>query len=349
MIKAVKDMHYTKFIPQFLIGLVTIFFSACSVAVPRELPAPQPVTPGATPPGGVAWSNIKTWMRQDTGFPNCKLDEIARSAFDMVTVSPYCDGKLWPRTEVEKVRQSGKWILAYVDISRVANWERRIWGSQVTANSDFITGQPASWGAYSVMVDHPGWWNALKTLLDDDLARGYDGFFLDDCAGYWEEQGYMDPIAKRYVPGGPTPELRAKHTALVRKIRDYMNAQRPGIKLICNGDADLVQDDIGENGTAMNAGRPGKTGYVAALDGVVYEGRIYHATDTNSFGVETSPGRRDYTDRWFKYLPTRSKGVFVLDYTNVPTQQTRTWTEARKLGFVPAVNIGSRLPLHLGL
>jgi uncharacterized protein (TIGR01370 family) len=341
-------MEYTRATTALLISLFGFLFSGCSVAVPKDITSPAVTSPRtAAPTNGVAWNNIRTWMRQDNGFPNCKLDEVAQSHFELVTVSPYCEGKLWPATEVQKAKDAGKWVLSYVDISRVATWERRIWGSQVKADSSFISGKPSSWGAYSVMVDHPGWWNALKTILDDDLKRGYHGFFLDDCAGYWEEQGYFDPISKRQVTGGATPELRAKYAGLVRKIREYLNSVRPGTKLICNGDGDLVSDDIGDGNGVMKASRPGRTGYVGALDGVVYEGRVYHAPNANEFGVETSAGRRDYTDRWFKPLVTRGKGVFVLDYTKVDWQQRRSWSEARTLGFVPSVNIGNRLPLYM--
>ena len=165
----------------------------------------------------VAWSGIRSWMRQDNG---CDYDHLERARFDLLVLAPRCVGGVALEPDDLARLKRSKWVIAYLDIARATPAEPRAWPKLVNEHSPFIAGSRTPWDSYPVDVTSDAWLRVLETIIRDDLARGYDGFWLDDCAGYWETHN-------------ASPDAVRDHTSLVKRIRQLVDGIRPGVKLIC--------------------------------------------------------------------------------------------------------------------
>jgi endo-alpha-1,4-polygalactosaminidase (GH114 family) len=278
------------------------------------------------------WTGIQSWMRQDNG---CDFDHLERSKFDLLALAPKCvEGQALESDDLTRLKRS-KWVLSYLDIARAAPAEARAWPKLVNERSAFISGPRTPWDSYPVDVTSDAWFRVLETIVRDDLARGYDGFWLDDCAGYWETHN-------------ASADAVGAHTNLIKRLRNLVNGIRPGVKLVCNADTYLVELDIGRDGTLgkssntpMSADQSGRTGLLAALDGVVVEGFTYHLPSPGQFNVENNPSNRSRQERWFSAVRDRGERVFTLDFAMDSFRQRHAWNESRRFGFIPAVNRGN--------
>ena len=313
------------------IWLLVVLAMLASCALVDVDPAPSLFD---TVPRGprAAWSGIKSWMRQDNG---CDFDHLERSKFDLLAIAPRCvRGEALEQDDLAKLKR-GRWVIAYLDIARATPAEPRAWPKLVNERSAFISGPRTPWDSYPVDVTSDAWFRVLETIIRDDLARGYDGFWLDDCAGYWETRDANADAVR-------------DHTNLVRRIRQLVNAIKPGVRLVCNADTYLIELDIGKSGAlgrASNApmaeSEPGRTGFLAALDGVVIEGFTYHLPAPGQFNTDNNPVNRARQQRWFGAAHDRGERVFTLDFAMDAVRQRRAWQEARRFGFIPAVNRGN--------
>jgi endo-alpha-1,4-polygalactosaminidase (GH114 family) len=284
------------------------------------------------PPNGPrdAWKDVKSWMRQDS---ECDLGELERTRFDLLVVSSRCTGNELEADELKRLKRA-HWVLVYLDIARATEAEPRVWPRMVNPRSAFVERTPTVWGAYPADVTSEAWFRVLEVLIRDDLERGYDGFWLDDCAGFWE----LRRVNEKSV---------IEHTNLVRRIRRLVDSIRPGVKLICNSDTTLIELDIGRSGdindlrnTPFSAGQAGRTGFLAALDGVTIEGFTFNMTGPGRFNQENDDVRRSKQEKWFTAVRARGEMVFTLDYAIGSSRQRTAWQEARRFGFVPAINQG---------
>jgi uncharacterized protein (TIGR01370 family) len=264
------------------------------------------------------WNAVRSWMRQDT---LCKLPEILGSKFGMVTLSARCTGKLLEPAEIERLKASGKWVLAYEDVAAIGPWDRRVWPGRVSAASPFLKFQTA-WGSYLTDVTSDDWFNVLEPIVRDDLARGYDGIWLDDCAGFQLEDN-------------TSPENIARYITIVRRVRKLVDSIRPGVKLVCNTDRNLIRSSLEAN-----------SGFLELLDGVTLEGFTYHC-----FGPEdcraNNPERRTNDEYWGLEAQKHGQKVFTLDYAQDVAAQRQAWHESRLRGWTPAVNQGATLGFWL--
>ena len=283
-----------------------------SVANDTALP-PNPGTParsGARP----EWSDVRSWMRQDT---NCRLPDILNSRFGMVTLSARCTGRFLEPTDLERIKASGKWVLAYEDVAAAAPWDHRTWPTDVNANSPYIKFQ-TSWGSYLVDVSSETWFQVLEKVVRDDLGRGYDGIWLDDCAGFQFENDTSPQNIQRYVQ-------------IVRRVRALVDSIRPGVKLVCNTDASLIQSSLEAN-----------SGFLEALNGLNIEGFTYHCFGPGECRAN-DPTRRASEETWAKAAQDRGAKVFTLDYALTAATQREAWDESRLRGWTPAVNQGATI------
>jgi endo-alpha-1,4-polygalactosaminidase (GH114 family) len=311
------------------LGLLMLAFASCAEVNVDPLPSLYTTIPRGP---RVAWSGIQSWMRQDNG---CDFDHLERSRFDLMALAPRCvEGAALDHDDLARLKRS-KWVLSYLDIARAAPAEPRAWPKLVNERSPFIAGPRTPWDSYPVDVTSDAWFRVLETIVRDDLARGYDGFWLDDCAGYWETRDANADAVR-------------DHTNLVKRIRQLVNSIRPGVRLVCNADTYLVELDIGKTGTLgkngntpMPADQAGRTGFLEALDGVVVEGFTYHLPSPGQFNVDNNPTNRVRQERWFSAVRERGERVFTLDFAMDANRQRRAWSESRRFGFIPAVNRGN--------
>jgi hypothetical protein len=193
------------------LGLMMLAFASCAEVNVDPLPSLYNTIPRGP---RVAWSGIQSWMRQDNG---CDFDHLERSRFDLMALAPRCvEGAALEHDDLARLKRS-KWVLSYLDIARAAPAEPRAWPKLVNERSPFIAGPRTPWDSYPVDVTSDAWFRVLETIVRDDLARGYDGFWLDDCAGYWETRDANADAVR-------------DHTNLVKRIRQLVNSIRPGVR-----------------------------------------------------------------------------------------------------------------------
>ncbi len=281
---------------------------------PSNTPPPPPGPPVSRP----AWNDVRSWMREDA---NCKFNDLLNSKFDMITVSVRCTGKLLETGDLQRLKASGKWVLAYEDVSVAAPWDIRMWPGLVNAGSSFIKFQ-TSWGSYLADVTNDGWFRVLESVIRDDLARGYDGIWLDDCAAFWFD-------------GGPNASNVDRYTSIIKRVRSLVNSIRPDVKLMCNTDANLIQSSTSRG-----------SGFLEALDGITIEGFTYHCFGPGDCRAN-DPGRRADEEKWALEAQKKGEKVFTLDYAFSADTQRNAWSEARKRGWVPAVNQGNTIGIWI--
>lgn len=283
-----------------------------SVANTNALPL-SPATPGRIGPRP-QWNDVRSWMRQDT---DCRLFDIINSRFGMVTISARCAGRFLEPADLERIRASGKWVLAYEDVAAAAPWDKRTWPNDVNAASPFIKFQ-TNWGSYLVDVTSDAWFRVLEKVIRDDLGRGYDGIWLDDCAGFQFE-------------GDTSPQNVERYVRIVKRVRALVDSIRPGVKIICNTDATLIRDSL-----------EGQSGFLEALDGVNIEGFTYHCFGPGECRANDAT-RRASEEQWATAAQQAGEKVFTLDYALTPTTQREAWEESRRRGWTPAVNQGATI------
>ncbi len=251
-------------------------------------------------------------MREDVG---CNLNNILASKLQMVTVSVKCTGRYLDRADTDRIKATGKWLLAYEDVSVAAPWDDRVWPSMVNETSPAIKFK-TNWGSYLADVTSDAWFRAVEKVVRDDLGRGYDGIWLDDCAAFWFE-------------GGPTDASVLKYTNIVKRVRSLVDSIQPGVKLMCNSDANLLIGSVQRN-----------TGFLQALDGITLEGFTFHCFGPSDCRAN-DPGRRIDEEKWALEAQKQGKKIFTLDYAFNATDQLLAWNESLKRSWTPAVNQGA--------
>ncbi len=285
---------------------------------PAPLPAPTPPAPvPASPSNRPAWNDLRSWMREDVG---CNLNNIVASKLQMVTMSVKCTGRYLDRADTDRIKATGKWLLAYEDVSVAAPWDDRVWPSMVNATSAAIKFK-TNWGSYLADVTSDAWFRAVEKVVRDDLARGYDGIWLDDCAAFWFE-------------GGPTIDSVLRYTNIVKRVRTLVDSIQPGVKLMCNSDANLL---IG----SLQRG----TGFLQALDGITLEGFTFHCFGPGDCRLN-DPNRRLDEEKWALEAQKQGEKIFTLDYAFNATDQLLAWNESLKRSWTPAVNQGAMVGVY---
>lgn len=281
---------------------------------PPAPPPPAPSSPSTRP----AWNDVRSWMREDVG---CNLGTVLASKLQMVTMSVKCTGRYLERADTDRLKASGKWVLAYEDVAVAAPWDDRVWPSLVNETSPAILFK-TSWGSYLADVTSNAWFRVVEKVVRDDLARGYDGIWLDDCAAFWFE-------------GSPTDARVLKYTNIVKRVRALVDSIQPGVKLMCNTDANLIIGSVQRN-----------TGYLGALDGITIEGFTFHCFAPGDCRAN-DPTRRTEEEKWALAAQTVGSKVFTLDYAFNAADQLLAWTESRKRNWTPAVNQGATVGVRI--
>jgi cysteinyl-tRNA synthetase, unknown class len=268
---------------------------------PSPSPSPTPVT---TP-----WSGVKNF--------GCQLQDLSytmlqSSPFDMLVMdySVYGDSysKFTP-AQVNALKNNGaRKVVAYLSVGEAEDY-RYYWQTSWRVGSPYWLGAANdAWGGnYKVKYWTPEWkailWGNSTAYLDQLLAAGYDGVFLDvvDAYEYWESKGVTN--------------ARAEMANLVLQLSAYArqkNGQQFGVFL--NGGEELIA-----NTTVLNT-----------ITGLAKE-QIFYGYD----GVDTrSPA--DFTAyQKLKMQPAVNAGKLVLsiDYAATPAYRTDARSQAAQAGY----------------
>ena len=130
-------------------------------------------------------ANVRSWVYQLSSYQNNRLDQIAGSRFDLAVVDLARDGggDYFTAGEVAALTSSGKVALAYFEIGAIEDY-RPEW-SQVPA--DLKLGAVGGWPSEQyVKYWDERWWPIVRGRVDQALAAGFDGAYLDMVVTYEE-------------------------------------------------------------------------------------------------------------------------------------------------------------------
>lgn len=160
----------------------------CTRTVEKPSPTvsklPEPPTP--TP--------VATWVYQ---LQSIDLSKIAQSPGGLVVIDPSRNGDgdsagFWDREEIERLRGSGKLVLAYLSIGEAENY-RDYWKEEWDRTPpEFLGGPNPDWpDNFPVKYWNKEWQEVMLARVDRIKKAGFDGVFLDKVDAFedWEELG----------------------------------------------------------------------------------------------------------------------------------------------------------------
>jgi len=288
---------------------------------------------------------VSTWAIQLQGLEQQHaVERLERAAVDLVVIDPtrtVRGQESYPTRDVVARLRRSKLCLAYLNVGQ-AEVYRTYWRAHWRAPTAARAGEPA----YLVTVDPEGWegnypvaywdlrwkgvlWGAPDAPLDQALADGFDGVFLDWILGFSEPA-----VVREAHRAGVDPA--AAMVALVRDLRLYARRRRPGFLVLALNGASLVEQ------------RPEFAGVVDGIgqENLSFRGRAGAKWEDADAGDHAIPARGDWSTaalaRRLQACRDRGLPVFTLDYAADPGNASRARARSAGLGFVPFI---SRTPL----
>jgi len=155
----------------------------------------------------------------------------------------------WQRTDLDAIRRSqpGRKIIAYISIGEAEDYRpywRKEWGSHgkltATAPKWLGTENPEWKGNYIVKYWHSEWQQLMLSTIDDAMARGFDGVYLDIVDGFqaFEREG-KDSIDDRVNPE-TKQTYRRDMVDWVKTIATRARAKNPSALIIPQNGSQLL-------------------------------------------------------------------------------------------------------------
>lgn len=263
-------------------------------------------TPGD---GGVSWSSIGSWVYQLTNYQNDQLSQIAASNFQLAVVDLARDGSssYFSRNEVAAVQATGKIVLAYFEIGAIENY-RPEWP---LVPPDLLLGPVSGWpGEQYVKYWDPRWWPIVQGRLDQALAAGFDGAYLDMIVTYEE--------IPANAAGTNRNDLASKMVDLIERSSQYAKRIDPDFKI------------VPQNAPELHTWPK----YLPATDGLGMEELYYQATDRPCAQSWCAENRANAAA-----VRAAGKLVLTIDYANQAANIGNAYTTSRAAGLVPYCSV----------
>ena len=215
----------------------------------------------------------------------------------------------WERGDLDTIRrgQPGRKIIAYISIGEAEDyrpyWQKE-WGAggKLTAAAPkWLGAENPDWkGNYRVHYWHPEWQQLMLAAIDDVMARGFDGVYLDIVDGFetFEQQG------KDYVDDRVNPETKQSYRRdmvdWVKAIATRTRAKNPNALIIPqNGSQLLAHDD-----------------FLSIISAIGIE-------DLFTNGDKLQPkAHTSYVLGYLKKMTAKQKPVLLIEYAKKPERQS---------------------------
>jgi cysteinyl-tRNA synthetase len=187
------------------------------------------------------------------------LDEISRGPYQLAVVDLARDAgsDYFRPEETAAVRGSGKRVLAYFEIGSIENF-RPEYGPLRSDAADLVLNRWPTWPEeFFVRYWDERWWErVIQPRIDQALAAGFDGVYLDTPLAYEE-------IDLGLVPGETRQSLARKMADLVIRMSRYGKERDPDFLIFPQNSPELRH----------------LAGYTEAIDGIGIEELFFKATD----------------------------------------------------------------------
>jgi cysteinyl-tRNA synthetase, unknown class len=273
----------------------------------QVIPSPSP-----TPPANDdAWASVDSWVYQLTNYKNGKLDEIAATAFDLAVIDLARDGRsgFFTKSEISALQATGKILLAYFEIGAIEDY-RPEWND---VPEDLKLGPVSGWpGEQYVAYWDARWWPIVQGRVDQALAAGFDGAYLDMIVTYEE--------IPADAAGTNRDDLARKMVALIARLSAYAKARNPAFKVVPQNSPELYT----------------VAGYLSAIDGLGMEELHFLATDRACTRSWCDENRRNAAR-----VAAAGKLVLTVDYATIQANIDSAYQQSLAAGFVPYVTVVS--------
>lgn len=259
-------------------------------------------TPGS---GAVPWQTVSSWVYQLTGYQNNQLTQIANSNFQLAVVDLARDGSsnYFTASEIAAVRATGKIILAYFEIGAIEDY-RPEWP---LVPPDLLLGPVNGWpGEQYVKYWDPRWWPIVQGRVDQAIAAGFDGAYLDMIVTYEE--------IPANAAGTNRADLASKMVDLIDQTSRYAKSVDPTFKI------------VPQNAPELRTWPK----YLPAIDGLGMEELYILATDQPCSQSWCATNRANAAA-----VRAAGKLVLTVDYANQSANIAQAYTSSRAADFVP--------------
>ena len=292
----------TRFFGKNLVSLVALILALAACA-PASTPQPTP-----------DWLAVNDFLYQ---LQRARPNRIGETGYDLVVVSISAAGNSPEVIPALKHSPGGeKIVLCYMSIGQAADF-RFYWQPEWRKDPPAWLDEPdGTWaGDYWVRYWDPGWqaiiYGSPESYLDQIMALGFDGVYLDRVDAYWyyEEQGR---------------ETAAREMAdFVIALAGYTRERHPGFGV------------FPQNAEELGLRFPD---YLETVTGVGVEDLYYgYPRDHEPSPADWTAEREAILDRWV----AAGKLVLTIDYTRRAEQIDDAYARAQARGYVPFVTVRS--------
>ncbi len=231
------------------------------------------------------------------------IASIAQSRYDVVTIDEVTTSSLATKLPALPIVNSlhatagadvsHKIVLAYIDLGEAENY-RTYWQQSWTIGSpSFILGTDPNGfpNNFTVNYSDPGWksvvFGSSGALIDQAIADGFDGVFLDNVGAY-------------NYPAVSNADRNAQSdmVTFVAAISIYAKSKSPNFFIVTNNGAGLTNDSR----------------FVAAIDADSEESLFYGSSPTQQGDIPADKGTQIATLTLLQRIQAVNKPVFSIDY-----------------------------------
>jgi cysteinyl-tRNA synthetase len=247
----------TKAIP-WALSLAVLAASGCTSAIGTgNAGDPGQVAAGRTPT--VSTPAPKNFVYQLQHYQDGRLDALGRAPQQLAVIDLARDARAdyFRPEEITGLRGTGKRVLGYFEIGSIEDF-RPEHAPLRREPGDLVLNRWEAWPEeHFVRYWDPRWWErVIQPRLDQALAAGFDGVYLDTPLAYEE-------IDLALTPGWTRDRLGRAMADLIIRMSQYAKARNPDFWIVPQNSPELRD----------------YAGYTEAIDGIGMEELFFQATD----------------------------------------------------------------------
>lgn len=201
----------------------------------------------------------KDWVYQLQRYQDGRLDALGRAPQQLAVIDLARDARAdyFRPEEIAGLRATGKRVLGYFEIGSIEDFRPEHAPLRRDAG-DLVLNRWEAWPEeHFVRYWDPRWWErVIQPRLDQALAAGFDGVYLDTPLAYEE-------IDLALTPDWTRKRLGRAMADLVIRMSQYAKARNPGFWIVPQNSPELRD----------------YAGYTEAIDGIGMEELFFQATD----------------------------------------------------------------------
>jgi cysteinyl-tRNA synthetase, unknown class len=306
------------------IAITAILFvsAACNIPIDPEVAESSPPRDAS---GRLA--GIETWGYQLQGID---ITDLSESEFDLLVMDAFNDnGETFTTEEIGQVKASGKLVLAYLSVGEAETY-RDYWNPawiQDDSCDASLTNSAPTWleeanpewcGNYLIQFWHPDWQAIVMAMLDEIVAAGFDGVYLDKVDSFYTWLGEENLGAPFDNPDAPQ-----QMAEFVAAIASHARAAHPDFIIVPQNGADIIEHlDANE-----------QADYLSIIDGIGVEDTFFYPENGEDENAAYAP--QEYVIGLLENYQQAGIPVFAIDYLTDPEKITQFYDVAYQHGYIP--------------